>query len=73
MASDGDVRQNISSAEAARAARLHELRTAAALVVTVGMYYKARARSTAATCATSTLGFLGIIGVIAAVAWPVSG
>ncbi len=70
LTADDELRRAIGEAEKARATRLHELRTAAAMVVTVGMYYNARARSTVATLAGSTLGFLGVIAIIAAVAWP---
>ncbi len=65
-----ELRRAVGDAQNARAARLHELRAAAAMVVTVGMYHNVRARSIVATLAGSTLGFLGIIAIIAAVAWP---
>ena len=41
--------QILCQAQTARAARLLELRTAAARIATVGEYYKLRARSTRAT------------------------
>lgn len=64
------ARSNLSRAQAARAARLHELRTAAAKIVSVGAYYNVRARSTRATYWGVTCGLLGIVAIIAAVAWP---
>jgi hypothetical protein len=64
------ARMNLSEAQSARAARLHELRTAAAKIVSVGAYYSVRARSTRATYWGVTSGLLGLIAVIAAVAWP---
>jgi hypothetical protein len=64
------VRDKLAGALAARAARLHELRSATAAIVTVGVFYKVRARSTRATYAGATLGLLGILAVIAAVARP---
>jgi hypothetical protein len=63
------ARENLNDARAARAARLHELRTAAAKIVSVGMFYKVRARSTLATYGGAIFGLLGIIAVITAVAW----
>ena len=64
-----DESANVSEAQSARAAKLHEFRQAAAMVVTVGTYYKVRARSTAATCFASTLGVMGVVAIIAAIAW----
>jgi hypothetical protein len=64
------ARKNLSAAEAARAARLYELRTAAAKIVTVGVYYSVRASSTRATYGGVTSGLLGLVA-IAAVAWPI--
>jgi hypothetical protein len=64
------ARNNLSGAQAARVARLHELRTAAAKIVSVGAYYNVRARSTRATYWGVTCGLLGIVAIIAAVAWP---
>jgi hypothetical protein len=66
------VRKNLSAAQAARDARLRELRTAAAKIVTVGEYYVARARSTRATYGGVTFGLLGMVAIITAVAWPIS-
>jgi hypothetical protein len=70
VASDA-ARKNLNDAQAARAARLRELRTAAASIVAVGMYYIARARSTRAAYGGVALGLLGIVAIIAAVAWPI--
>lgn len=69
-ASAAAAQKNLDDARAARAARLHELRTAAAKIVTVGAYYNVRARSTLATYGGVTFGLLEIISIIAAVAWP---
>jgi hypothetical protein len=62
---------NLGHAQAARAARLYELRSAAATIVSVGMFYNARARSTVATYGGVTFGFLGLVAIVAAVAWPI--
>ncbi len=70
-AREGGVSGRLAAARAARAARLHELRAAAASVVTLGVYYQVRARSNIATYWGVTLGVLGIIGIIAAVTWPI--
>jgi hypothetical protein len=64
------VSKQLREARAARAARLHELRGAAASVVALGVYYQVRARSTSATYWGIVFGLLGIIVIIAAVAWP---
>jgi hypothetical protein len=69
-AENGAVSNQLREARAARAARLHELRTAAASVVSLGEYYQVRARSTYATYLGVTFGFLGIVAIISAVAWP---
>ena len=66
------VSKRLAGARAARAARLHELRAAAASVVTLGVYYQVRARSVSATYWGVPLGVLGVIAIIAAVAWPVT-
>lgn len=54
----------------ARAARLHELRDAAALVATVGEYYHLRYRSAWATYGGILCGLAGAAAVVAAFAWP---
>jgi hypothetical protein len=65
------ARANIGLAQAARAARLYELRSAAATIAEVGTYYIARARSTVATFGGVAFGFLGLVAIVAAVAWPI--
>lgn len=67
---DAIVQKNLSDAQQARAARLHELHAAAAKIVTMGDYYKVRALSTWATCGGILFGLLGIVAIIAAVHWP---
>jgi hypothetical protein len=66
-ASDEAARENIAGAQAARAARLYELRAAASNIVTVGMYYIVRARSTRATYLGVASGLTGIVAIITAV------
>lgn len=68
-AEDDAVRKNLHKAMAARAARLHELRAAAASIVAVGVYYKIRARSAWATYGGVVFGLAGVVLIIAAVAW----
>jgi hypothetical protein len=60
--------ENLDAAQEARAARLHELRTAAACLVAIGTYYQVRARSTLATYAGISLALLGIVLIIASFA-----
>lgn len=71
-ASNDTARENLSHAQAARIARLYELRTAAAKIVAVGMYYCAHARSTRATYGGVAFGFFGIVAIITAIAWPIT-
>lgn len=71
-ATGGAIRKKLTDAQAARAARLYELRAAAAGIVAIGVYYKVRARSTIATYLGTALSALGIIAIVAAVTWPVS-
>lgn len=62
---------NMSAAQQARAARLHEYHSAAAKIVIMGNYYKVRALSTSATCGATLFGFLGIVAIITAIIhWP---
>jgi hypothetical protein len=61
------VLQTLKGAQAARAARLHELRAAAATVVAMGTYYVARARTTVASYGGVTLGLLGLLAIAAAI------
>jgi hypothetical protein len=62
--------QVLCQAQTARAARLLELRTAAARIATVGEYYKLRGRSTRATYGGVLTGLIGTAAVVAAFAWP---
>ena len=71
------VRDQVSShilchARTARAARLLELRVAAAQIATVGEYYKLRHRSSWATYAGLVCGLLGTATIVTAFAWPLS-
>lgn len=62
-------RKMLSRAQTARAARLLELRTAAAQVAIIGEYYALRARSTRATWGGVTCGLLGAAAIVLAFAW----
>lgn len=62
--------EKLGEAHAARAARLRELRTTAAMVVTVGEYYKLRHRSSWATYGGILCGLLGTAAIVSAFAWP---
>ena len=64
--------QILCDARTARAARLLELRTAAARIATVGEYYKLRHRSSWATYAGLVCGLLGTAAIVGAFAWPLS-
>jgi hypothetical protein len=64
--------QILCEARAARAARLLELRVAAARIATVGEYYKLRHRSSWATYAGVLCGLLGTAAIVTAFAWPLS-
>ena len=57
-------------AQAARIARLLELRTAAASIAVIGEFYALRARSTQATYLGTLFGMLGTAGIVLAFAWP---
>jgi hypothetical protein len=61
----------LGQAQAARAARLRELRAAAAMIATIGEYYTLRYRSSWATYGGILCGLLGTAATIAAFAWPV--
>lgn len=63
-------RMRLSLAQTARAARLLELRTAAAQVTAVGEYYALRARSTRATYGGIVCGLLGTAAIVLAFTWP---
>jgi hypothetical protein len=69
-AHDRAASEILSEAQTARAARLLELRTAAARIATVGEYYRLRARSTRATYGGVLTGLIGTAAVVAAFAWP---
>jgi hypothetical protein len=64
------VRDDLHEAEAARALRLAELRSAAARITTIGEYYALKSRSTWATYGGSLCGLIGTASIIAAFAWP---
>ena len=64
--------QILCEARTARAARLLELRVAAARIATVGEYYKLRHRSSWATYAGVLCGLLGTATIVTAFAWPLS-
>jgi hypothetical protein len=63
-------REKLSLAQAARAARLLDLRVAAARIAAVGEYYALRARSTQATYGGIICGVLGTAAVVLAFSWP---
>lgn len=69
---DRTARKRLSRAQAARAVRLLELRTAAAHVAIVGEYYALRSRSTRATYGGIACGFLGTAAIVLAFMWPVT-
>lgn len=69
-AADSQMRQKLSEAQAARAARLVDLRNAAARITTIGEYYALRGRSTWATYGGILCGLIGTAAIIAAFAWP---
>jgi hypothetical protein len=64
--------QMLCDARTARAARLLELRVAAAQIATIGEYYKLRHRSSWATYAGMVCGLLGTAAIVTAFAWPLS-
>jgi hypothetical protein len=69
---DKHAADRLTKAQAARAARLLELRTAAAGIISVGEYYVLRARSTQATYGGTILGLLGTVAIVLAFSWPLS-
>jgi hypothetical protein len=71
-APDEQTIKRLCEAQTARTVRLLELRTAAAQIVTIGEYYKLRARSTRATYGGILCGLIGSAAIIAAFAWPLS-
>jgi hypothetical protein len=70
QAAGHNVRDDLHEAEAARALRLAELRSAAARITTIGEYYALKSRSTWATYAGSLCGLIGTASIIAAFALP---
>jgi hypothetical protein len=70
-APDAAAVKTLSRAQAARTARLLELRVAAAKVVTVGEYYKLRTRSARATYGGIACSLIGIAAIVAAFSWPI--
>jgi hypothetical protein len=69
---DGAACEMLRLAQAARIARLLELRTAAASIAVIGEFYALRARSTQATYLGTLFGMLGTAGIVLAFAWPPS-
>ena len=69
-AHDQPTSQILCQAQAARSARLVELRTAAARIATIGEYYKLRARSTRAAYGGVLFGLIGTTAIIMAFVWP---
>ena len=67
---DKPAADRVVSAREARAARLLELRAAAALITSVGEYYALQARSTQARNGGTAFGFLGTALIVLAFAWP---
>jgi hypothetical protein len=67
---DQAARQKLCQAQAARAARLRELRAAAAMVATVGEYYTLRYRSSWAAYGGILCGLLATAAIVLAFAWP---
>jgi hypothetical protein len=71
-APDTAATQSLNRAQDARTARLLELRIAAAKIVTVGEFYKLRARSARATYGGTACGLIGTAMIVAAFAWPIT-
>ena len=69
---DPAAAESLKSAQEARAARLLELRTAAARITAVGEYYALQARSTQARYGGTLFGFLGTALIVLAFAWPLT-
>jgi hypothetical protein len=66
----GDEADKIRKVQNARVARLRELRDAAAIVATIGEFYRVRNRSSWATYGGLTCGLLGTAAIVTAFAWP---
>ena len=69
---DQGAAERLKSAQEARAARLLELRAAAARITAVGEYYAVQARSTLARYAGTVFGFLGTAFIVLSFAWPLT-
>jgi hypothetical protein len=69
-AGDQATRDKLCEARGARAARLRDLRSTAAMVATVGEYYALRRRSSRATYGGVLCGLLGTAAIVSAFAWP---
>jgi hypothetical protein len=69
-ARDRKASRMLCQAPTARAARLLELRTAAARIASVGEYYELRARSTRATYIGVLCAVAATAAIVAAFAWP---
>jgi hypothetical protein len=67
-----EISRRLCEAQAARSARLQELRVTAAQIETIGDYYQLRAKSTLATYGGVLCGLAGSAAIIAAFAWPLS-
>jgi hypothetical protein len=65
-----DETPRIRDTQDARAARLKELRDAAARVATIGEFYPVRYSNTLATYAGATCAFLGTLTIVSLFAWP---
>jgi hypothetical protein len=69
----GDAKvESLRSAQEARAARLLELRTAAARITAIGEYYAIQVRSTQARDVGTAFAFLGTALIVLAFAWPLA-
>ena len=62
--------QILCQAQAARSARLVELRTACARIATVGEFYKLRARVPAPPMVKLAVALIGATAIVMAFAWP---
>lgn len=71
-AADAASAQALGDARAARAARLMQLRVAAARIAAIGEYYKLRTRSSWATYGGLPMGLLATAAIVTAFVWPVS-
>lgn len=67
-----ETSRRLCEAQAARAARLHDLHVTVGQIERIGDYYKLRARSTIATYGGILCGLIGSAAIIAAFAWPLT-